>query len=206
MNKKTIQLSENKSTTNLSPVAGEGVPSPNPGDLMAVVAQFQSPLLRYVGKILRTTDHETEDIVQETFVRLHLQVSGKGPDSIRNLSTWLFRTAHNLTIDVIRKRSRRIKTVNVKTKDESDSFVQQQAADELDALGDMLRQEAREVALRELAELDEQCRQIVLLRIIQGMTLRQTAEVAGVSTSLANYRLNKGLTELARRLQKAGVV
>jgi RNA polymerase sigma-70 factor (ECF subfamily) len=173
---------------------------------MAVVTQFQSPLLRYVGKILRTTDHETEDIVQETFVRLHLQVSGKGAGSIRNLATWLFRTAHNLTIDVIRKRSRRIKTVNVKSKDESDSFMQQQAADELDALGEMLRQEAREVALRELAELDEQCRQIVLLRIIQGMTLRQTAEVAGVSTSLANYRLNKGLTELARRLQKAGVV
>jgi RNA polymerase sigma-70 factor (ECF subfamily) len=204
VNRKTIQLSENKSTTNLSPVAGEGVPSPNPGDLMAVVTQFQSPLLRYVGKILRTTDHETEDIVQETFVRLHLQVSGKGADSIRNLSTWLFRTAHNLTIDVIRKRSRRIKTVKVK--DEFDSFVQEQATDELDALGEMLRQEAREVALRELAELDGQCRQIVLLRIIQGMTLRQTAEVAGISTSLANYRLNKGLTELARRLQKAGVV
>jgi RNA polymerase sigma-70 factor (ECF subfamily) len=204
VNRKTIQLSENKSTTKLSPVAGEGVPSPDPGDLMAVVAQFQSPLLRYVGKILRTTDHETEDIVQETFVRLHLQVSGKGADSIRNLSTWLFRTAHNLTIDVIRKRSRRIKTVKVK--DEFESFVQEQATDELDALGEMLRQEAREVALRELAELDDQCRQIVLLRIIQGMTLRQTAEVAGISTSLANYRLNKGLTELARRLQKAGVV
>ena len=171
---------------------------------MAVVTQFQSPLLRYVGKILRTTDHETEDIVQEAFVRLHLQVSGKGADSIRNLATWLFRTAHNLTIDVIRKRSRRIKTVKVK--DEFDSFVQEQATDELDALGEMLRQEAREVALRELAELDEQCRQIVLLRIIQGMTLRQTAEVAGISTSLANYRLNKGLTELAKRLQKAGVV
>ena len=206
VNRKTAQVSEVKSSADRSVAAAERALLPDPGDLMAVVAHYQSPLLRYVGRMLGTTDHEAEDIVQETFIRLHRQVNRKGAQSIRNLSTWLFRTAHNLTIDVIRKRSRRIKTVNVKAKDESDSFVQQQATDELDALGEMLRQEAREVALRELAELDEQCRQIVLLRIIQGMTLRQTAEVAGVSTSLANYRLNKGLTELARRLQKAGVV
>jgi RNA polymerase sigma-70 factor (ECF subfamily) len=204
VNRKTIQLSENKSSTKLSPVAGEGVPSPDPGDLMAVVTQYQGSLLRYVGKMLRTTDHETEDIVQETFVRLHLQVSGKGADSIRNLTTWLFRTAHNLTIDVIRKRSRRIKTVAAK--DETVSLVQEQAADEVDALTEMLRREAREVALRELGELDDEYRQVVLLKIIQGMTLRQTAEVVGISASLANYRLNKGLAELARRLQKAGVV
>ena len=66
--------------------------------------------------------------------------------------------------------------------------------------------EARDVALRELAKLDDEYRQIVLLKIIQSMSLRQAADVVGISTSLANYRLNKGLAELARRLQKAGVV
>ena len=73
-------------------------------------------------------------------------------------------------------------------------------------MGEVLRHEAREVALRELGELDEQYRQVVLLKIIQGMTLREVAEVAGISTSLANYRLNKGLEELTQRLKKAGVV
>jgi DNA-directed RNA polymerase specialized sigma24 family protein len=76
----------------------------------------------------------------------------------------------------------------------------------MDALGEVLRQEARQVALRELAELDLEQRQVVLLKIIQGMSLRQVAEVVGASVSLVNYRLNQGLTELARRLRKAGVV
>ena len=98
----------------------------------------------------------------------------------------------------------RFKTVN--TTAESVPLEQEPAADYLDALGEMVRQEAREVALRELGELDEQYRQVVLLKIIQGMTLRQVAEVVGISTSMANYRLNKGLAELARRLQRAGVV
>lgn len=204
VNRKTIQVSEGKSTTNPSAVGAAGAPLPDAGDLMAVVAHYQGSLLRYVGRMLGTTDHEAEDIVQETFVRLHLQVTGKGRQSIRNLTTWLFRTAHNLTIDVFRRRARRIRTTE--TTPESASLAQEQATDELDALSEVLRQEAREVALRELTKLDDQQRQIVLLKIIQGMTLRQVAEVVGISVSLVNYRLNKGLTELARRLQKAGVV
>jgi RNA polymerase sigma factor (sigma-70 family) len=70
----------------------------------------------------------------------------------------------------------------------------------------VLRQEARQVALRELAQLDDQHRQVVLLKVIQGMTLRQVAKVVGISVSLVNYRLNQGLTELSRRLKRAGVV
>jgi RNA polymerase sigma factor (sigma-70 family) len=62
------------------------------------------------------------------------------------------------------------------------------------------------VALRELAQLDDQHRQVVLLKVIQGMTLRQVAKVVGISVSLVNYRLNQGLTELSRRLKRAGVV
>ncbi|MBW8015597.1 MAG: RNA polymerase sigma factor [Planctomycetes bacterium] len=204
VNRKTIQMSENKRTANLAIVAGKGVPLPDPGDLMAVVAHYQGSLLRYVGRMLGTTDHEAEDIVQETFVRLHLQVTKKGAQSIRSLTAWLFRATHNLTIDVLRRRSRRIKTVEVES--ESVSLPQEQASDELDTLTEVLRHEAREVALRELSKLDDQCRQVVLLKIIQEMTLRQVAEVVGITTSQVNYRLNKGLTELARRLQQSGVV
>ena len=197
-------MNKHKSIANPSAAAGKSVQLPDPADLMAVVSHYQSSLLRYVGKMLGTTDHETEDIVQETFVRLHLQVSRKGRQSVRNLTTWLFKTAQNLTIDTFRKRARQIKTT--KTTDKSAKLAQEPAASELDALGEVLRQEARQVALRELGKLDEQHRQVVLLKVIQSMTLKQVAEVVGISIALANYRLNKGLAELARRLQKAGVV
>jgi RNA polymerase sigma factor (sigma-70 family) len=76
----------------------------------------------------------------------------------------------------------------------------------MDALGEAIRQEARQVVLRELAQLDDSYRQVVLLKIVQGMTLREVAEVVGVSLSTVNYRLNEGLGILARRLRKAGVV
>jgi len=197
-------MNEYTGTTSPKAIASAGVKPLDAGDLMAVVARYQSPLLRYVGQILGGIDHEAEDIVQETFVRLHRQVTAHGSDSVKHLTTWLFRVTHNLTIDMLRQRtkSRRPPVTNV----DPSVLSEEQAADELDALGEVLRREARQVALRELAHLDDQQRQVILLKVIQGMTLRQVAGVIGISVSLVNYRLNQGLTELAQRLKKAGVV
>ncbi|MGB2808165.1 MAG: RNA polymerase sigma factor [Sedimentisphaerales bacterium] len=196
-------MNEYTGTTSPKAITGAGAPL-DASDLMAVVAHYQSPLLRYVGQMLGRTDHEAEDVVQEAFVRLHRQVTGHGSGSVKHLTTWLFRVTHNLTIDMLRRRSQRRRVPE--TAVDPSALSEEQAADELDALGEVLRQEARQVALRELAQLDERQRQVVLLKVIQGMTLRQVAEVVNISVSLVNYRLNQGLTELAQRLRRAGVV
>jgi len=204
VNRKTAKMNEYTGTKRPKAIAGTGVAPLDAGDLMAVVAHYQSPLLRYVGQMLGRIDHEAEDIVQEAFVRLHRQVAGHGSGSVKHLTTWLFRVTHNLTIDVLRQRSRQKRVLE--TTIDPVVLSEEQAADELDALSEVLRQEARQVALRELAQLDDQQRQIVLLKVIQEMTLREVAEVVGISVSMVNYRLNQGLTELAQRLRRAGIV
>jgi RNA polymerase sigma-70 factor (ECF subfamily) len=198
---KTVQLNSLVSPQEVeNPVALAALTA---NDLMSVVDRFQGPLLRYVGHMLGYGDHETEDIVQETFIRLHRQVRKRGPDSVQHLSNWLFRVAHNQTLDVIRKRSRQKRTA-CPSADQTGE--QEQIANDMDALGEMLRQESRQVALQALSQLAPEIKQILLLKIIQGMSLREVAEVVGVSLSTVNYRLNQGLTELAGRLKRAGVV
>jgi RNA polymerase sigma-70 factor (ECF subfamily) len=191
-------------TTSSAPKQRTGIPAPPADNLMAVVAHYQGPLLRYVGRMLGSFDDQREDVVQETFIRLHRQVSDHGAASVRNLTTWLFQVAHNLAIDVLRQKVRRIDPAE--TPIDSVIVNQEQPADEMDSLGEAIRQEARQVALRELANLDESYRQVVLLKIVQDMSLRQVAQVVGVSISTVNDRLNHGLSILARRLRKAGVV
>jgi RNA polymerase sigma-70 factor (ECF subfamily) len=189
-----------------SPGAGThaGPPALEADNLMAVVAHYQGPLLRYVDRMLGGADDQREDVVQETFIRLHRQVSTRGWDSIKHPATWLFRVAHNLTLDELRRRARRPGTVEIS--EESPVAVAEPTAREMDAVGEAIRQEARQVVLRELARLDDSHRQVLLLKIVQGMTLREVAEVVGMSLSAVNYRLNEGLGLLAQRLRKAGVV
>jgi RNA polymerase sigma-70 factor (ECF subfamily) len=202
VNGKTIQMSEHAA----SPAARERVGSPAPAAdyFMAIVAHYQGPLLRYVGRILGDINDQREDVVQETFVRLHRQVSAHGWSSIKHPTTWLFRVAHNLTLDELRRKVRRQGTAQVAA--ESSEAAPEQAAQEIDAVGEAIRQEARQVVLREMARLDDSYRQVLLLKIVQGMTLREVAEVVGVSLSTVNYRLNEGLGLLARKLRRTGIV
>jgi RNA polymerase sigma-70 factor (ECF subfamily) len=200
VNEKTVQM--NECTPSLAAKERTDAPAPEAGNLMSIVAHYQGPLLRYVGRMLGKIDDQGEDVVQETFIRLHRQINAHGPDSIQHLTTWLFRVAHNLTMDVLRQRTRQ-DTAQISM---DPAVVAQEQAQEIDAVGEAIRQEARQRALDELAQLDELYRQAVLLKVVQGMTLRQVAEVAGVSISTVNHRLGQGLSILAQRLRRAGVV
>ncbi len=191
----------------LTPETDKGTPNASirvgDVDLMAVVAQYQGPLLRYVGRMLGADGDQREDVVQETFIRLHRQVSTQGWSSIRHLATWLFHVAHNLTLDVLRQRVRRQDAGQLSA--DPAILDEEHAASEVGALGEIIRQEARQVVLRELAQLQDEYRQVLLLKIVQDMSLRQVAEVIGVSLATVNSRLNQGLSLLAHRLRKAGV-
>ena len=201
-NGKTIEMNEGMATAAVTERTGP--PTPRADNLMAVVAGYQGPLLRYAGRMLGNAGgrSEPQDIVQETFIRLHRQVCAHGAGSIEHLTTWLFRVAHNLALDALRQRVRQ----DAARASADPVAMAQEQAQEMDALGEIIRQEARQVVLRELNELEESYRHVVLLKVVQGMSLRQVAEVVGVSLTTVNYRLNQGLGLLAQRLRRAGVV
>ncbi|MHC4994462.1 MAG: RNA polymerase sigma factor [Planctomycetota bacterium] len=173
-------------------------------DFAAVIQTWQTPLLRYTGRLLGGIHDETEDVVQEAFMRLHQEVKAHGYDSIRNIRVWLFRVAHNLSMDVGRKRTRRQNKQERVAQHEADRAARTE--NRLDGLGEMLRREATGKALEALQQLPEGQRQVILLKIIQDMTLREIAEVVGITPSNVNYRLNQGLKTMAAQLKRDGVL
>lgn len=77
------------------------------GDLDAfseLVRAFQEPVWRYLCT-MTANPAEAEDLAQETFLRAFDHVGSFGFRS--KFSTWLFRIAHNLAVDALRRRDRR---------------------------------------------------------------------------------------------------
>src|SRR5689334_20036326 len=62
---------------------------------------FLPKILAYAQRLLGNAA-EAEDVAQETFLRLWQNAAQWSPDA--RLSTWLFRVAHNLAVDRVRKR------------------------------------------------------------------------------------------------------
>jgi RNA polymerase sigma-70 factor (ECF subfamily) len=181
----------------LSPVA-------TPGDvecdavsdrLQEIVERYQARLTRYCEQMLRGQRDLAADVVQDTFLKLHRALEQDA--EIANLASWLYRVAHNLAIDVHRRdaRDRRI-------------GVELAAAPPVSEHGSVVlsRVESRKLAVSEMQYLPAEQRQVLLLKVIEGMTLQQVADTTGEKISTVHYRLSTGLKALARRLQKKGVV
>ena len=164
-------------------------------DFSELVRCYETPLLRYAAQLAGA--EEAEDVVQEVFLRLHRQISRKGPASITTISQWVFRVCRNAALDARKARRQRRKA-----QDQAPT----PGARELDQLGQLVRRAACDRALEEVRSLPETQRQVLLLKLIQGMTLREIGQVMQMTTGQAAHKLNQGLATVARRLKDAEVI
>jgi RNA polymerase sigma factor (sigma-70 family) len=132
-----------------------------------------------------------EDVTQIVFIRF-----AKAPPRVRRqgeLAAWLHRTTVNVTIDTWRSETRRYKREKYAMTMES-------------AEADNARWEDVSPNLDQaLNELDEKDRQAVLLRFFGGKTMRDVAEVLGVSEDAAKMRVSRALDRLRTQLIVRGV-
>ncbi len=66
-----------------------------------LIERHKKPLFQFIFRKIRDAD-EAKDVLQETFIRLY-----KNKDKLdenRNIKSWLFQTANNLSIDLLRKK------------------------------------------------------------------------------------------------------
>ncbi len=171
----------------------------------AVIGQYQTPLLRYVCRLLNRGPVDVEDIVQETLLRLHRKWQADGRGSVEDTAAWLYRVAHNLAMDERRKRQRRA-AAGDKLLDQRRQRCDEQQAGPTDAVEQVMQREAVDFARRMLEQLPEDQRAIVMLKIHQNLSLRQIAVVMRMSLSNVNYRMNQALRTMAGQMKKAGVI
>ncbi|HET9959424.1 MAG TPA: sigma-70 family RNA polymerase sigma factor, partial [Polyangiaceae bacterium] len=68
-----------------------------------LVKRHAARLVRFATRLLRDAS-EAEDVVQESFLRLWLRASEYSDKA--SGSAWLYRIAHNLAVDRLRKRGK----------------------------------------------------------------------------------------------------
>jgi len=170
---------------------------------VSLLEQFESPLLNYVGRLMGSLNSEAEDFVQDTFLKFHKKIKIDGWESIDSPSNWLFRVAHNLVMDAGRKKTveKKFKEFKVKNTPTADDLEK-----EFNQLDILVREEAGKKALEALQQLPEEEKRVLLLKIIQGFTLKEISEITGEKIGKIAYRINKGLEKMYSILKKSGIV
>lgn len=157
------------------------------GNEQAFEALYSRYRLRLYNLLLRYVQDGAlaEDLYQEAFLRLLRAAPRWRPEA--RLSTWLYRVAINLCIDAARRRR--------------DEGLTPEAA-ELIADGrpgpqDAVQQsEALQRVKVEVAQLPDQQRAVLLLRVYEGLGEQEVAEIVGCPVGTVKSRLHHALRRL----------
>jgi RNA polymerase sigma-70 factor (ECF subfamily) len=146
----------------------------------SIVARHAEALARFAGR-LGVTD-EVDELVQDTFVRAFSALDSFRADS--SLRTWLFTIERRLVIDRRRAQARRGQDTPIDDMHATSGF---------DALDGLVADETAQRVANAMARLTRMQREVFLLRVQEGRSYKEIAEILGSTEGAARVHYHNAM-------------
>jgi RNA polymerase sigma-70 factor (ECF subfamily) len=134
---------------------------------------------------------EAEDVGQETFIRFYRGLkSFRGESSVK---TYLTRIAMNLSLNELKRRKKRRLRFTEKPVEDHRGIVDRRRGPGEDV--------DKELVWMAIGQLDQKFRSVVVLRLIDGYSTGETAEILGLPAGTVLSRLARGQKKLKEILE-----
>jgi RNA polymerase sigma-70 factor (ECF subfamily) len=158
-----------------------------------LMRRYERKLLRYTRKFMN--DHQdSEDIVQEIFIKAYRNI--RSFDAERRFSSWLYRIAHNESINFLKKR--KIESIPIL---DLDVLFPHLAADEKSNEAETF--EIKDLVEGSLSKLDAKYREPLVLYYIEGFGYKEIAEILLIPVATVGVRLARAKAWLQRHSTEA---
>lgn len=152
--------------------------------------EFSDAIFRYT--LFQTSNRQTAiDISQDTFIKTW-QYLQKG-EEIENIRAFLYRVAKNLIIDHRRKK----KSYSL---DEMTEYGVDFRTEE-DLVEEQQKEFEKQKVLKTIEEVDEKYREILILRYIEEMSIKEIGEVMDKSQNHVSVMIHRGIEKLKKLLK-----
>lgn len=171
----------------------------DPDAATRLVRRFERPVIGVIVRLVK--DRElARDLAQETFVKAFRHLGSFDPS--RRFSSWLFKIAHNTTLDWLRKG--KLDTESLVPEDDDRPERQVAAPEERSPFQMAARSELARGLEQALGSCRPAHREILLLRFVEHLQYQEIADVLGVKMNVVKVRLHRARKELAENLAAAG--
>jgi RNA polymerase sigma-70 factor (ECF subfamily) len=150
--------------------------------------------------------HDAEDITQQTFLSALEHLAGFRGES--SFTTWLLRIATHAALKVIRKRKGldvvSLEAATEPAADDSSIPHPEYIADWRQSPEELVHHnEVRQLLDEALEQLDEKHRLVFLLRDVEGLSVKETADALGLSEANTKVRLLRARLQLREQLTQS---
>lgn len=169
-----------------------------------LTTRYEQRVFSLAMRMLRQ-EQDAEDVTQQTFLSALENLNGFRGEA--SFATWLFRIATHAALKVIRKH-KGLKTVSLEEATEGADRVDsvphpefiadwRQSPEQL-----VQKHEIQRLLDEALATLDEKHRLVFLLRDVEGLSVKETAETLGLSEANTKVRLLRARLQLREQLTR----
>lgn len=162
----------------------KGLKAGHAGAFERLVREYGDRLYRFVLRLVGSAD--AEDVVQETFIRVHRSIASYQPTG--RFESWLFTIANHLALDALRRRPSAAREAD-------------EPADPHGPTDDLSHREVQHALLKAVEKLPVDQKQVFLLREEAGLSFREIADLVGCPLNTALGRMHYAMENLRKSLR-----
>jgi RNA polymerase sigma-70 factor, ECF subfamily len=147
-----------------------------------IILRYESQLQAYLYRLLNFNYQDAQDCLSQTFVQAYTKLTSYQKE--RSFSSWIYRIAHNLAIDHIRKHSGKTNSFDP----ESISHIPAKSPDPFISKLDFI-----------LNKLSSEDKNLLILFYVQGMSLNELSDIYNLLPNTISVRLKRA-KEKAKKL------
>ncbi|HVS14710.1 MAG TPA: sigma-70 family RNA polymerase sigma factor [Thermoanaerobaculia bacterium] len=163
-----------------------------------IVLRYQRPVFSLVVRMVR--DQElAEDLAQEAFIKAFRALRRYDPS--RKFSSWLFKIAHNATIDHLRRQRLDIDSLDDRADPDGRALGERLEDEGTPAPDQRVHRRDVAAALEEaIAALRPEYREVILLRFVEGLAYQEIADILELPLGTVKTNIHRARKELAASL------
>ena len=166
----------------------------DPDKFSLIISRYQDKLSRYIRRLGVATAEDAEDVLQDIFLKVYLNLNDFKPDL--KFSSWIYRIAHNQVISNFRKRQARPEAYSMPI--DSPGF--QLLADDI-ALDNQSDINLRQVLIsKALQKIEAKYREILVLKFFEDKSYQEISDILKKPSGTVASLLNRAKKSLKNNL------
>ena len=157
-----------------------------------IIDRYKKRIWRYINRLINNPN-ETDDLTQQTLVNVYVNLNSFDGD--KKFSSWIYRIAHNLAVNWIKRKKASISL-------DHNEVVASRLSSEIDVFKKVSENEFYEKVTMLINKLPEKFKEPFILRYMEDKTYNEISDILRMHKSTVGTMINRAKKILKKELKK----